>query len=694
MGCVSSVPDAGRYCHTPSSIDDARFDPLCNSYPTQAASSVSPQSTAHFSLKCSLAVLHQSFRRETFRDPAGDDLSYDLARAFAAKVNTWRDSIPEDYKITFGERMGDSQFPSGDIQALQAADLHVEVNLLIMKLWHPFLQAAFDGKPCPNRQAIELAVVTAANQIIILSQHAIGRFGPLLPVSFGYYGFGRAVFLAGTLLGTVYIHAPDIIFRTLVRDGLDHSMTIVKHHLVAGKPSTSNARTKYELQLVLSELQKAVSRSSTSRQAPTGAKRKADDRTDRITMRPGFQIPFLGTTAVTASGELDVRYGASQGFNDPTGQPLPGLEDRIQHRGGERSIHPMPKGRRKNGSMESGGGGLTSEESDVSTKKGPKPKPSRSSSQIRESPGKPQPVPAPTPSVRRPSTKISGRIAGAARGVGAGDGSQESTNEHSDHPSQSKKHKNNPRRVPSLPGPMGPGPSSRSSAASPTFDATVGGSSSQPRIQANPAPQPVYSTTGMVPGYMFEQPQQREYFSDSAPAGYFSGSEAGHMQGLSLVDNESTGYNSDAMPTNSTGRTYETYSNTQPLIFQDTVPTSYYPQPNYANPTQYPPSQNTTPNPNSYAPPPQVHSPFPQAHSPYGGQNTPTQSPFPGQSPTVPYPPSSHPQQQQFQAPGHFLPPGPPGSQAPVPPTGVRYENYDSSSEWVDQSSVYGTSIG
>ncbi|KAG8906973.1 hypothetical protein FRB99_005615 [Tulasnella sp. 403] len=350
MGQAPLIEDTTRTCKMPSDVDESMFDPTSTSLPEPYEEGEVGQSLSHFVMKCRLLTLLKEFRHQSFRDPKTNELSIESANAFEARVLEWQENLPSRFSIKFGQSIEETSFPHSESTAIQACDLHIMANLLLMKLWYPFFRASLASSQA-NQNASAVACATAANNVIIASQHLMNRFKFRRPLSFGFYGFGRAVWLAATFLASTLIASPHILFASAARRSLDVAIILVRDQVVGGK-SNATTKQKYEVRLLLEHLRMMADRVS-GRGLPGGAvagsKRKSGNHVETVKMRYGFQIPYVGASLVSAPGELDIVYAPHQTFPGPNvvkhNTPTPGEESDAT----SSSVHPPSEGPSRKG---------------------------------------------------------------------------------------------------------------------------------------------------------------------------------------------------------------------------------------------------------------------------------------------------------------------------------------------------------
>ncbi|KAG8950140.1 hypothetical protein FRC04_007995 [Tulasnella sp. 424] len=305
--------DTSLSTRIPSDVDESSFDPTATSIPAPSSGAAPGANLAHFVAKCRLQLLMRDLPRAPIKDAVTGELSIDAAQAFEAKVTAWKESLPESFSIIFGPTVEETKWPVADVAAMQACDLHIMANALIMRLWFPFVKD-FLGRSVQPHQNAALACSTAANSIIVASKYMITRFRTTHPLHFGYYGFGRHVWLAATLLASILISMPQIIWAATCRKGLDVALSIARDQLLAGK-TENGANPKYEVIQLLQQLKHMSERFTSTAGAPTGSKRKAAEHSETVKLRHGFQIPYVGLSAVSGAGEIDLPLGRHESFN-------------------------------------------------------------------------------------------------------------------------------------------------------------------------------------------------------------------------------------------------------------------------------------------------------------------------------------------------------------------------------------------
>ena len=76
MGQPPLIADNTHTTRLPADVDEDKFTPSCVSLPEPPEGSIDPPSetsSVYFSLKCRLAQLVKNVKKQTFRDPLGDD---------------------------------------------------------------------------------------------------------------------------------------------------------------------------------------------------------------------------------------------------------------------------------------------------------------------------------------------------------------------------------------------------------------------------------------------------------------------------------------------------------------------------------------------------------------------------------------------------------------------------------------------
>ena len=146
MGHPPLIADNTHTTRLPADVEEDKFTPSCMSLPTPEGTH-GYSSSVYFGLKLRLARLVKNVKKQTFRDPLGDDpneLSIDQAALFEADVTTFLADLPPAFRLELDR---DWTEPSVSTQAApaksallaQKCELVILANRLILKLYLPFL---------------------------------------------------------------------------------------------------------------------------------------------------------------------------------------------------------------------------------------------------------------------------------------------------------------------------------------------------------------------------------------------------------------------------------------------------------------------------------------------------------------------------------------------------------------------------
>ncbi|KAG9029525.1 hypothetical protein FRB95_005246 [Tulasnella sp. JGI-2019a] len=311
MGQSPFIEEGMHHMTMPADVNDWRFNP------TSTEISSSPpieggelgQNATHFILKCQIMKLHKELNQIV----AQGNLSPDAAEDFDEKITRWRDlELPDLFMIDFRPTLTATIFPASDLIAAQACDIHVMINCLLLKLWLPFLSSSSNSSSAAPRQTAEVCA-TAAHAIVISAVHCLRLFKSTHPLRFGSYWFTRSMFLAATVLGSVLIETPGVLFAETAKASLNMAIDdVFKDPVVTGLPAppmSSAADESSEVLWLLDHIRKLSLKLEAREGLAAGSKRKTSHSTpavDTVKLRGGFQLPYVGGTVQAASTDLEI----------------------------------------------------------------------------------------------------------------------------------------------------------------------------------------------------------------------------------------------------------------------------------------------------------------------------------------------------------------------------------------------------
>ena len=222
MGQPPLIADNTHTTHLPADVDEDKFTPSCVSLPEPVENSIEPPSetsSVYFSLKCRLAQLVKNVKKQTFRDPLGDDgtgagaadaLSLDQAGAFESDVNAFLQELPPAFRLELTHDIAKAApaLPAGEsaARAAQKCELAIVANRLIVKLYLPFLkEAAAARRAC--HQAV-FGTINAAHNVIGAARALHAVWARTRPAVFDFYDFGRTVFDAAVVCAHAVVQEP------------------------------------------------------------------------------------------------------------------------------------------------------------------------------------------------------------------------------------------------------------------------------------------------------------------------------------------------------------------------------------------------------------------------------------------------------------------------------------------------------
>ncbi|OBZ76226.1 Transcriptional activator protein acu-15 [Grifola frondosa] len=299
MGHPPLIADNSFTTRFPADVDEHLFTPSSTSLPyTHQGADWSETSTAYFVLKCRLAQLVKNVKKQTFKDPLGDDsadLSVDLAATFETEVSSFLQDLPPPFRLEMDQDISTVVPPPSCSPFLlaQRCELAILANRLILKLYLPFLKDTTGGTQ-PNRpshQAV-LGTINAAHLVIYASRllHAVWRH--TRPAAFDFYDFGRTLFDAAVVCAHAVIQQPTSILAAEAMKCVGCALDIMKE-LGAVRTGVEGIRGDNNR----AEAIKVVEM----------MKRKAEAARVALSLR----LPFVGASVTSSKTELPKPVGSS-----------------------------------------------------------------------------------------------------------------------------------------------------------------------------------------------------------------------------------------------------------------------------------------------------------------------------------------------------------------------------------------------
>ncbi|KZT63433.1 hypothetical protein DAEQUDRAFT_700148 [Daedalea quercina L-15889] len=317
MGHPPLIPDNSFTTHLPADVDEDMFGPSSTVLPGPSeGADGADRSSAYFALKCRLAQLVKNVKKQTFRDPLGEDpneLSIDQAALFEGDVTTFLAELPPTFRLELDRDWAEPTVPMPSTPAASAllaqkCELAILANRLILKLYLPFLKDSHTGSG--KHQAV-LATLNAAHAIIYASCMLHGVWANTRPAAFDFYDFSRALFDAAVVCAHAVIQQPGSILASEALKGVSCALDVLK---VLGSESAADKSRVEAVRVVEMMKRKAEAARSNgvSNGAPAGMKRKRDVLDDER-MEAGFQFPYVGPSV--SSVKVDPGHSPSKAHN-------------------------------------------------------------------------------------------------------------------------------------------------------------------------------------------------------------------------------------------------------------------------------------------------------------------------------------------------------------------------------------------
>ncbi|KAI0753333.1 hypothetical protein C8Q80DRAFT_507598 [Daedaleopsis nitida] len=320
MGHPPLIADNSHTTRLPADVDEDKFTPSCTSLPEPEGTD-GDSSSVYFSLKCRLAQLVKSVKKQTFRDPLSEDpvseLNIDQAGAFESDVGAFLQELPAGFKLEMTHDISKPlPTPSGSpIRLAQKCELAILANRLIIKLYLPFLkEAAATSRPA--HQAV-FGTVNAAHQIVYAARVLHAVWGQTRPAMFDFYDFGRTLFDAAVVCAHTVIQDPSNVVANECLKSVACALDILKElGSGASRLGVEGSRTdKYVRSeaVRIVELMKRKAEAARGAGPVVGTKRKhAELEGELLAASSGasFQFPFVG--AAVSSIKADQRPRGSR----------------------------------------------------------------------------------------------------------------------------------------------------------------------------------------------------------------------------------------------------------------------------------------------------------------------------------------------------------------------------------------------
>lgn len=149
-----------------------------------------------------LAQLVKDLKQRRTRDEQ-DQLT--LAIAMENEVTTYLENLPSSFRLDMN---GDNSDASSPMLVAQRCELAAVANMLILKLFNPFLKRSPSSVRPPHHAAH--ACSDAAHAIVHASGVLHRVFRAARPSAYLFYSFGRQLFHGAVISASVAIHSPQV----------------------------------------------------------------------------------------------------------------------------------------------------------------------------------------------------------------------------------------------------------------------------------------------------------------------------------------------------------------------------------------------------------------------------------------------------------------------------------------------------
>ncbi|THH31821.1 hypothetical protein EUX98_g2365 [Antrodiella citrinella] len=295
MGHSPLIADGSFTTKLPADVDEHHFTSSSTSLaPPSVEGDRSDNCFTYFILKCRLAQLVKSIRKQISKDAAsedGADLSIDLVAASESDVTLWLSELPPRYQLDVDPDLAHALPPSCSSATLtaQRCVLAMTAARITLKLYIPFLR---DTQSKPPHQA-SLGSVTAAHTVVSAARLLHSVWKGTRPAAFDFYDYGRSVFDAAVVCAHTVIQQPTSILTTQAMQIVSGAMDIL-HDLGGAREDGPNDAWKIvDMMRRKAELSKANGLCMDD--ANAGHKRKRTE-SDENSFDNGLQLPYVGAS--------------------------------------------------------------------------------------------------------------------------------------------------------------------------------------------------------------------------------------------------------------------------------------------------------------------------------------------------------------------------------------------------------------
>ncbi|TCD68800.1 hypothetical protein EIP91_009814 [Steccherinum ochraceum] len=282
MGQAPLIAEGSFTTKLPADVDEQQFSPSSTTL-TPPGEGEEGKGFAFFVLKCRLAQLVKSIRKQTAREPNADEgpeLSLDQAATSESDVTTWLSELPARFHLDADPDGAPTPTPPPH-SALAA---------------RPSGGGALPSAKPPHQ--VSGGTVNAARTIVSAARTLHGVWKSTRPAAFDFYDYGRSVFDAAVLCAHTVIQQPNYFLATPAMDVVTSALEILKDLSGAREDAGPNDAWKI-VEMMRRKADAARTSGSCSDDAAPGNKRKRAD-SEETSFDEGLQLPFVGPSITSA----------------------------------------------------------------------------------------------------------------------------------------------------------------------------------------------------------------------------------------------------------------------------------------------------------------------------------------------------------------------------------------------------------
>ncbi|KAK7683807.1 hypothetical protein QCA50_013183 [Cerrena zonata] len=312
MGHPTLIADHTFNTKLPAEVDEETFSPSSTSLPVPTSDEHCENTSAYMVLKCRLAQLMKSVKKQTSRESHTDDvleLSIDQAATVETEITNWLADLPPRYRLdmsTTDSSHHHHHYSAGSgassstppMLISQRCELVMIANRMILKLYLPFLRDANGHGPNkPSHQTV-LGTINAAHSISHAARVLHSACQETRPALFDYYDFGRGLFDAAIVCAHATLQQPTSILAAEAMKCVDESLEIMREWGLFKYAAEGSLEGLRIIELMKQKAEIARGNSGDDGSGNAGTKRKRTEFEDD-TLDDGFQLPFIGASVTS-----------------------------------------------------------------------------------------------------------------------------------------------------------------------------------------------------------------------------------------------------------------------------------------------------------------------------------------------------------------------------------------------------------